>query len=252
MSFVAPRDKSRSFWTDFWVGATIDSGCPPYLHTSRKGLLADHRHLLQVEPEGIKRVLSPLWQDQIEVFVMTVKELAYTVQRHIQDAIGMEFKRSHAYELLSAAYGFRSFASIPTDCVFSCQTLSERWPSDNEASVRLRCHELGLSADQATSIAHTLPRLLELNQIGITKISTLYAYLRQTFPEYSADSDDFDDADEWQEALEDHAIVLSELANSSLLYAEVTRAADKGVQYAAGTLNLMRVLRKAVDANRST
>ena len=44
---------------------------------------------------------------------MTVKELAYTVQRHIQEAIGTDFKRSHAYELLSAAYGFRSFAAIP-------------------------------------------------------------------------------------------------------------------------------------------
>jgi hypothetical protein len=187
----------------------------------------------------------------MEVFVMTVKELAYTVQRHIQEAIGMDFKRSHAYELLSAAYGFRSFAAIQTEWVFSGQTLSERWPSDNEATVRSRCRELGLSTDQATSIAHTLPRLLELNQVGITKISTLYACLRQRFPEYSANSDDYEDENEWQEALEEHATMLSELAQSGLLYDEVSRAAEKGVQYARSTLELMRALRKSVDAHRS-
>jgi hypothetical protein len=182
---------------------------------------------------------------------MTVKELAYTVQRHIQEAIGTDFKRSHAYELLSAAYGFRSFAAISTEWVFSGQTLSERWPSDNEATVRSRCRDLGLSADQATSVAHTLPRLLEFNQVGITKISNLYACLNQKFPEYSADSEDYEDEDEWQEALEEHATMLSELAQSSLLYAEVTRAAEKGVQYAQDTLELMRALRKSVDAHRS-
>ena len=182
---------------------------------------------------------------------MTVKELAYTVQRHIQEAIGIDFKRSHAYELLSAAYGFRSFAAIPTEWVFSGQALSERWPSDNEATVRSRCRELGLSDDQASAVAHTLPRLLELNQVGITKISTLYACLRQTFPEYSVDSDDYEDEGEWQEALEEHATMLKELAQSGLLYAEVTRAAEKGVQYAQGTLELIRTLRKAVNAHRS-
>ncbi len=181
---------------------------------------------------------------------MTVKELAYTVQRHIQEAIGTDFKRSHAYELLSAAYGFRSYAAIPTEWVFSGQTLSERWPSDNEASVRSRCRELGLSADQAASIAHTLPRLLELNQIGITKLSTLYAFLSQTFQEYSADSDDYEDVDQWQEALEEHATMLSELAQSGMLYAEVTHAAEKGVQYAQSTLELMRALRKSIDVHR--
>jgi hypothetical protein len=108
-----------------------------------------------------------------------------------------------------------------------------------------------LSADQAASIAQTLPRLLEFNQVGITKISTLYACLRQTFPEFSADSDEYEDEDEWQEALEDRETLLSGLASSSLLYAEVTRAAEKGVQYATGTLELMRILRKSMDAHRA-
>mgnify|MGYP006344862425 FL=1 len=93
---------------------------------------------------------------------MTVKELAYTVQRHIQDTIGTDFKRSHAYELLAAAYGFRTFASIHTEWVFSGPSLCERWPSENESNVRARCRDLGLSDAHAESIAHSLPKYLEL------------------------------------------------------------------------------------------
>ena len=45
--------------------------------------------------------------------------------------------------------------------------------------------------------------------------------------------------------------MLSELAQSGMLYAEVTRAAEKGVQYAQGTLELMRSLRKSMDVHRA-
>jgi hypothetical protein len=187
----------------------------------------------------------------MEVFVMTVKELAYTVQRHVQDVIGADFKRSHAYELLAAAYGFRTFASIQTEWVFSGPSLCERWPSDNESNVRSRCRDLGLSAAHAESIAHSLPKYLELNQFGITKISTLYAYLLQQFPEYSADSEDYEDEEDWQEALEDHELLLGEIAKSDLLYDEVSRAAEREVQYTPETLVLIRALRRSVDVQQT-
>ena len=182
---------------------------------------------------------------------MTVKELAYAVQRHIQDAIGADFKRSHAYELLAAAYGFRTFASIQTEWVFSGSALCERWPSENESNVRARCRDLGLSAVHAESIAHSLPKYLELNEFGITKIATLYAHLLQKFSSYSPDSDDFEDEDEWQEALEDHEQLLSEIAKSDLLFDEVTRATERGVQFAQETLALLRALRRSVAVQQT-
>ena len=183
---------------------------------------------------------------------MTVKELAYAVQRHIQDTIGTDFKRSHAYELLAAAYGFRTFASTQTEWVFSGQSLCERGPSENESNVRARCRDLGLSVAHAESIAHSLPKYLELNQFGITKISTLYAYLLQKFSAYSPDSDDFEDEDEdaWQEALEEHESVLSEIAKSDLLFDEVSRAAERGVQFAQETLERIQALRKSVEVQQ--
>ncbi len=182
---------------------------------------------------------------------MTVKELAYTVQRHIQDTIGTDFKRSHAYELLAAAYGFRTFASIQTEWVFSGPSLCERWPSENESNVRSRCCDLGLSAANAESIAHSLPKFLELHQFGITKISTLYANLLQKFPEYSADSEDYEDEDAWQEALEDHELLLREIAQSDMLYDEVTRAAERGVQFAQESLGLIRALQRSMAVQQT-
>ena len=179
---------------------------------------------------------------------MTVKELAYAVQRHIQDTIGTDFKRSHAYELLAAAYGFRTFASTQTEWVFSGPSLCERWPSENESNVRARCRDLGLSVAHAESIAHSLPKYLELNQFGISKISSIYAYLLQKFSAYSPESDDFEDEDEWQEALEEHESVLSEIAKSDLLFDEVSRAAERGVDFAQDTLELIHALRKSVGA----
>lgn len=181
---------------------------------------------------------------------MTVKELAYTVQRHIQDTIGTDFKRSHAYEMLAAAYGFRTFASTQTEWVFSGPSLCERWPSENESNVRARCRDLGLSAAHAESIAHSLPKYLELNQFGITNISTLYANLLQQFPEYSADIEDYEDEDEWQEALEDHELLLSEIAKSDLLFDEVSRAAERGVHFAQETLERIQALRKSVEVQQ--
>lgn len=177
---------------------------------------------------------------------MTVKELAYTVQRHVQEAIGADFKRSHAYELLAAAYGFRTFASIQTEWVFSGPSLCERWPSENESNVKARCLELGLSAPHAESIAHSLPKFLELNQFGVTKISTLYACLLQRFPEFSADSEDYEDEDAWQEALDDHELLLREIAKSDLLFNEVSRAAERGVHFAQEALGLISALRRSM------
>ncbi len=182
---------------------------------------------------------------------MSAKELAYSVQCHVQNAIGTDFKRSHAYELLSAAYGFRSFASIPTEWVFSGASLCERWPSENEPNVRSRCRDLGLSDDHAELIAHSLPKYLELNQIGMTRISTLYVHLLQKFSAYSPENEDFEDEDEWQEALEDHAWILRDLAKSELAYDEVSRAAEKGVQHALGTLELLRALRRSMVVDRA-
>ena len=43
---------------------------------------------------------------------MTIKELAYSAQQHLQASTGGSFKRAHVYELLAASFGFNSHAAF--------------------------------------------------------------------------------------------------------------------------------------------
>ena len=50
---------------------------------------------------------------------MTIKQLAFDAQQHLQAKTSTTCKRSHVYELLSAAFGFNSYASLCTEHVFT-------------------------------------------------------------------------------------------------------------------------------------
>ena len=49
---------------------------------------------------------------------MTIKTLAYSAQQHLEANTGARYKRAHIYELLAAAFGFNSYASLCADAVF--------------------------------------------------------------------------------------------------------------------------------------
>ena len=61
---------------------------------------------------------------------MTIKELAYSAQQHLQTNAGTRFKRAHIYELLAATFGFNSYAALCADAVFTKQSLSSRRASN--------------------------------------------------------------------------------------------------------------------------
>ena len=50
---------------------------------------------------------------------MTIKELAYSAQQHLQASTGGSFKRAHVYELLAASFGFNSHAAFGVDTVLT-------------------------------------------------------------------------------------------------------------------------------------
>ena len=55
---------------------------------------------------------------------MTIKELAYSTQQHLQTATGAQFKRAHIYELLAASFGFNSYAALSSEAVFTKDSLT--------------------------------------------------------------------------------------------------------------------------------
>ena len=95
-----------------------------------------------------------------EKFVMTIKELAYSAQQHVQARTGASFKRAHIYELLAASFGFNSHAAFGFNTV-----LTELRPNDRQAVpqgtlINRRCIELGYRPDTATLATSALESFL--------------------------------------------------------------------------------------------
>ncbi|MDE4916308.1 TPR repeat protein [Cupriavidus metallidurans] len=109
---------------------------------------------------------------------MTIKELAYIAQHHLQAHTGTQFKRAHIYELLAAAFGFNSYAALCAEAVFTEQSLSSRRAADFGEHIRDRCLEIGYRLDTATSVASALSALMTEHKFGLVTIPALITYLR--------------------------------------------------------------------------
>lgn len=109
---------------------------------------------------------------------MTIKELAYTAQHHLLANTGTEFKRSHIYELLAAAFGFNSYAALCAEAVFTKQSLSSRRAANFDEHLRRRCLEIGYPVGAASKIAEALPALMTEECIGVVTIEDLIACLQ--------------------------------------------------------------------------
>lgn len=133
---------------------------------------------------------------------MTIRELAYAAQQHLQVSTKSLFKRAHVYELLAASFGFNSYAAFGVDTVFT-----ELRPNDNRvlsqsALITRRCIELGYQPDKVVFVPAALESFLAQRQIGVASISSLIRCLRGESPnqgDYLAGdanslfSDDLDD-----------------------------------------------------------
>jgi TPR repeat protein len=136
-----------------------------------------------------------------EKFVMTIKELAYSAQQHVQSSTGASFKRAHIYELLAASFGFNSHAAFGVNSVLTELRPNDRQVVPQGTLINRRCIELGYRPETATLAMSALESFLTERQIGAASISTLISRLRGESPnqddELEHDEDElFDPADE--------------------------------------------------------
>ncbi len=99
---------------------------------------------------------------------MTIKQLAFDTQQHLQAQTGTPFKRSHIYELLAAGLGFNSYASLCTDHVFTQGSITCQRQAKHGESVGRRCLELDYPAETALQLAQALTAYLTEQDIGVT------------------------------------------------------------------------------------
>ena len=159
---------------------------------------------------------------------MTIKQLAFDAQQYLQAQTSSNFKRSHVYELLAAAFGFNSYASLSADHVFTHGGLTSRRPAKHKESVGRRCLELDYPPETALLIAQLFPRFLADQDIGIIRIADLVAHLRyETNRVTDHEFDEFDDDAEDEEDTNGPWFDRESIA-SPILLEGLTAAADKG------------------------
>ena len=109
---------------------------------------------------------------------MTIKELAYSAQQHLQASTGGSFKRAHVYELLAASFGFNSHAAFGVDAVLTELRQNDRRVVPQSALIKRRCIELGYQPDTVILASSALESFLAERQIGVASISSLVSRLR--------------------------------------------------------------------------
>lgn len=148
---------------------------------------------------------------------MKLNELAYSTQQHLQTSTGIEFKRSHIYELMAAAFGFNSYAALNNGSVFTEHYSMNAPMSPSTAAIHSRCAELGYQLGIFDTISLVLVEILLERRIGVVGIAEIVAELH-------GESDMNKDA---QFDL-----------NSSLLFDGLERAANNGHALAHYALSL--------------
>lgn len=159
---------------------------------------------------------------------MTIKQLAFDTQQHLQAQTRTTFKRSHVYELLAGAFGFNSYASLCAQHVFTQGGLTSRRPGKHSESVGRRSLELDYLPETALQLAQALPAYLTDQNIGVIRIADLVAHLRyETNRVTDHELDEFDDDAEDEEDTYGSWFDRESLATPILLEGLVA-AAEKG------------------------
>ncbi len=161
---------------------------------------------------------------------MTVKDLAYTVQQHLESATGERFKRSHTYQLFAAAFGFNSYAGLCADAVLSNSKLADKHAQYDFGHVNARSLAMGYSAKQTIAIANVIETLLVEQEVVIISFRELIARLhfKSGYGEWP-DQWDESEPDEWHYDYDPEFGGFCSLAmTSSLFLSSLSSAASKG------------------------
>lgn len=169
---------------------------------------------------------------------MTIKQLAFDTQQHLQAQTSTAFKRSHVYELLAAAFGFNSYAALCAEHALTQGCLSSRRPAKYGESVGRRSLELDYPPETALLLAQALPAFLTDQDIGVIRIADLVAHLRYetnrvTDHEFDESGDDADDESTYGPWFDRESLA------TPILLEGLAAAADKGDADAHYALSLI-------------
>lgn len=116
---------------------------------------------------------------------MTIKNIIYSAHQRLEQVANIPVKRSHVYELLAAALGFNTYASL-TNQAFLIQSKKPRSTETIDMDLlQQRSEELGYRG----LFAIALPEVMKDHRISTLRFSDLVAQLR---------SDEYSDEYDWE------------------------------------------------------
>ena len=122
---------------------------------------------------------------------MTIKAFVHTTQLELKDVLGISLKRSHIYEMIAAAYGYSTYASLQADAILLSNT---KWQVALDVSAiearaiilgisipELAAQKLATSLVQAGIISLRVKEILR-NRLNDDYITQLYIQSNQLHP----------------------------------------------------------------------
>lgn len=124
---------------------------------------------------------------------MTLKELAHLAQQTLHTRAGCPVTRSHAHELLAAAFGHRSWAALLSDSVLADSSVGAA-PTGGLPDLIGRAVQLGYEQQAAATVAITLQAFIAEHRLSAVSLADLRPALLPAAQ--VADRDDLDDDDD--------------------------------------------------------
>jgi hypothetical protein len=168
---------------------------------------------------------------------MTIKKIAFEVQSGLRQAHGIDIKRSHVHEVLTALFGYASYAALTTQQLLAQHDGQAPAPSLDLAQAATRAYELGYEPPSPPIIAAEAARAAESARLMVVSPDDLLAELgidyelpqanKSEAPTDKATAQDDRDAGQDREASLDEPGVRLDL-ESPVLRESLLRMADAG------------------------
>nr|WP_312379212.1 hypothetical protein [Delftia acidovorans] len=135
---------------------------------------------------------------------MTLKTLAYAAHGALQTQAGCEIRHSHIYELLAAAFGYKTWASLRTDALLADHGVGQAPSGAAAPQVAGRALQLQYGQPQALAMADTLAAFVAGRQLGVVRwasLTPLLATARSSahLRDDAEDDEGDEDPDGWDE-----------------------------------------------------
>jgi hypothetical protein len=125
---------------------------------------------------------------------MTIKELAYSTQQYVQTSTSVPVSRAHIYELLAAAFGFKSHAAFGAVALLADAGVGSAIPTATPGLIG-RALQLGYPKSASEAIARSLADHANARQVSFIHLDEILSALNFK-ARLGRDDDDFDDWDD--------------------------------------------------------